>query len=365
MQEALNFATLSDSGSEPGTPAPPRGSSQNLAGLDNRAAAPVTFPFDSMQTPSTVTADSRSPEFRVRRSDSHRAHQQQRTLFPPLDASAAFLYVVLYTESFSSPAQESPTSVIPGHRDHRDEGARKGKAVAFASTTDELLTSGGGVLIPPPPLFFPPDSAETHTQAEFRCGGFCFQPRHLRMQTVILRQFLEHETCLCRHMAFRRGYGGTPGSAKMAEEEWPDREYAAQPDPQAHRSRGGSSFLPQIATVACVAAAGIGAFLLRERVAEGATAVASAVSAQASAVASRVAERSRISAARAEAGQRRKEMAEAARRERAAAQSEQRKRAQMVRVKQIAAAFINLRLNWSKLTLHPCPCAGKGCPARS
>lgn len=65
-------------------------------------------------------------------------------------------------------AQVSPTSVIPTHRDFRDEGTRKAKTVAFASTTDDLLASGSGILIPPPPIFFPPGSAETHSQAEFR-----------------------------------------------------------------------------------------------------------------------------------------------------------------------------------------------------
>lgn len=61
MQEALNFATLSDGGSEPGTPAPQHAPP---ADLGNRSVGPITFPYNSMQTPSTATTES-SPESRV------------------------------------------------------------------------------------------------------------------------------------------------------------------------------------------------------------------------------------------------------------------------------------------------------------
>lgn len=205
---------------------------------------------------------------------------------------------------------------------------KKAKAVAFAPTSEGLLGSDGGVLLPPPPLFFPPGSAETHTQAEFRRAGalrrHCcpargpLSARRLRRP----RQFSRHR---------RRGYGGTPGSDKMAEEEWPDRQYAALPDPDARRSRGGGSLLPTVAAAACVAAAGIGAFLLRDRVADGASAVAGAVGAQASALAGRVAAHSRASAQSAELSRRRKEAADAARQEREAARADRRRRAEMVR----------------------------------
>lgn len=241
------------------------------------------------------------------------------------------------------------------HRDHRDEGARKTKAVAFASTTEELGRSGGGILIPPPPLFFPPGSAETQTQAEFRCAGaephFLGRTHTLRTEpappggssepTILRNSVSPSDVCalMCLYsLSFsphRRGYGGTPGSEKLADEEWPDREYAAQPDLEAQRSRSGGGLLPHVAAAAAVAAAGVGAFLLRHRVAEGASAVAGAMGARASEMmAARAADRSRGSAARegkAEETRRQRAQADAARRERAAARAEQKKRADLVR----------------------------------